>query len=136
MHITSLRVRFGETDMAGHVNNAMYLTYLEEARINFLRHVLDMQDLPVILASARMDFLKQVYFPDDILIETGVTRFGRSSFDMVHRLYREPRHDLALQSLVTLVYFDYEQQTTAPVPEQWRNKLTAYQTAPPAMRHA
>ncbi|NMP22878.1 acyl-CoA thioesterase [Sulfobacillus harzensis] len=134
MHTTSLRVRFGETDMAGHVNNAVYLSYLEEARIQFLREALHLDGMPLILASARLDFISQVFFPDQITIESGVSRFGRSSFDIVHRLYREPDHQLALEGLATVVYFDYQQQKPAPFPEEWRDQLQPYWTSAPAAR--
>ncbi len=136
MHLTHLRVRFGETDMAGHVNNAVYLSYLEEARIQFLSDVLQLDGMPLILASAQMDFISQVFFPEEITVETGVSRMGRSSFDIVHRLYREPAHQLALSSVVTIVYFDYEQQKPAPFPEEWRGKFKAYWTEAPESRRA
>lgn len=133
MHTIQLRVRFGETDMAGHVNNAVYLSYLEEARMQFLEDALHLRTVPFILASAHLDFIQQVCFRDVVAIETGVSRLGRSSFDVVHRVYREPAHDLALASVVTLVHFDYAQQKSAPVPEDWRQLLEAYWTDAPEL---
>lgn len=136
MHSTTLRVRFGETDMAGHVNNAVYLSYLEEARIRFLHEVLALDDMPLILASAHLDFVSQVFFPEDVTIESGVCRLGRSSFDMVHRVYREPMHQLALSSVVTIVYFDYDAQKPAPFPDEWRETFQAHWTDVPEPRRA
>lgn len=117
--------------MAGHVNNAVYLSYLEEARLQFIQEVLQVDEVPLIMASARLDFLQQVFFPDTIVIASGVSRIGLSSFDMAHRLYREPDHQLALVSLVTLVAFDYTQQKSTPIPEDWRTKLQAHWTKVP-----
>lgn len=125
VHITELRVRFGETDMAGHVNNAVYLSYLEEARIQFLHDALQLEGMPLILAQAQLNFRRQVFFPEQITVESGVSRFGRSSFDIVHKLYR-PGHQLALDSVVTLVHFDYHTQKSASVPENWRQQLMPY----------
>lgn len=136
MHKTTLRVRFGETDMAGHVNNAVYLSYVEEARIQFLEEALGLNRMPLILASAHLDFLSQVFFRDVIRIESGVCRLGRSSFDIVHNIYREPSQQLALRSLATVVYFDYENQQSAPFPEDWREKLEPYWTQAPPSRRA
>lgn len=133
MHKTTLRVRFGETDMAGHVNNAVYLSYLEEARLQFIQDILGLDDVPLILASAQLDFLAQVFFPETIAIESGVSRMGRSSFDMVHRLYR-PDGTLALTAVATLVAFDYAAQKSMPVPEDWRAKLTNHWTDAPDRR--
>ncbi len=136
MHNTTLRVRFGETDMAGHVNNAVYLSYLEEARIQFLQEALGLKSVPLILASAHLDFVSQVFFPDVIRIESGLCRLGRSSFDIVHNIYREPSDQLALRSLATVVHFDYEKQASAPIPEEWRQKLEPYWTSAPPSRRA
>ena len=134
MHTTKLGVRFGETDMAGHVNNAVYLVYLEDARLNFLSEVLHLSEFPLILASAKLDFLRQVRFPNTIPIETGISRPGRSSFDMVHRLYCEAEQELALTSHVTLVVFDYDTQKPTPIPENWRQILKAHWTDIPEVR--
>ncbi|PSR21806.1 MAG: acyl-CoA thioesterase [Sulfobacillus acidophilus] len=134
MHTTRITVRFGETDMAGHVNNAVYLSYLEEARLNFLQDILQISEFPLILASAHLDFIRQVFFPDRVTIETGICRIGQSSIDMVHQLYSDSQHVLALNSLVTLVFFDYAAQKPAPVPLDWRSKFESQWTAPPQSR--
>ena len=131
MQATHLRVRFGETDLAGHVNNAVYLSYLEEARLQFLVEVLHVPDVPFIVASAHLNFLRQVYFRDEVRIETGVSRMGRSSFDMTHRLYRESSNELALTGVVTMVAFDYAAQKSTPIPEEWRRILETHWTEAP-----
>lgn len=134
MHHIELRVRFGETDIAGHVNNATYLTYLEEARMKFVEDLLEPDDMPLIMAAAHLDFVNQVFFRDQVRIETGISRIGTTSFDMVHYLYREPSHQLALTSITTLVYFDYDKQKPKPVPDKWRKRLAEYTTEPPQSR--
>lgn len=134
MHTTTLTVRFGETDLAGHVNNAVYLSYLEEARLTFLREVLKLDDVPFILASAKLDFLGQMRYPDSMVITCGVSRIGRSSFDMVHQLFRLPDHALALTAIVTLVAFDYQLQRPTPIPQNWRQLLEPHGVAEPPPR--
>jgi len=47
--------------MLGHVNNAVYMTYLEEARIEFLYQALSLNSMPFIMASARMDYVRQAF---------------------------------------------------------------------------
>lgn len=124
MHSIQLRVRFGETDMAGHVNNATYLSYLEEARIRFLEDALGVDTLPFILASAKLDFLRQVFFRDELTVTTAVARVGQSSLQLVHRIWREPGHELALESETTIVHFNYATQRPEPLPASWREILT------------
>ncbi len=134
LYTNTITVRFSETDLAGHVNNAVYLTYLEEARMHFVRQVLLVDEVPLILASVRLDFLRQVFFGDTLTIESGVCRLGTTSFDMAHHLYRDNGHRLALIGLATLVRFDYRTQTPEPISEEWRNKLTPYTTVAPLSR--
>lgn len=134
LYTNTITVRFSETDMAGHVNNAMYLTYLEEARMHFIRQVLLVDDVPLILASVRLDFLQQVFFGDTITIETGVCRLGTTSFDMTHQLYRDGGRSLALTGLATLVRFNYQKQIPEPISEEWRTKLAQYTTEAPLSR--
>jgi acyl-CoA thioester hydrolase len=134
MHTTTLTVRFGETDMAGHVNNAVFLSYLEEARLSFIREVLGLGEVPLILASAKLDFLRQVRFPDLLAITTGITRIGRSSFDMTHQVYRGPDRELALTAAATLVAFDYAAQKSTPIPEDWRRMLNLHRVPAPQPR--
>lgn len=131
MHQVTLRVRFGETDRAGHVNNAVYLTYLEEGRLEFLHDVLQLDAVPIILASVRLDFLHQVFFRDQITVQTGVCRLGHKSFDMVHLLWRQSPQQLAVRAVSTLVVFDYETQRTMPIPNHWRPLLEAHWADPP-----
>ncbi|CAM3722229.1 acyl-CoA thioesterase [Alicyclobacillus pomorum] len=124
-HLSELRVRFGDTDMLGHVNNASYFTYMEEARCDFLQAV-GMTDIPLILASAKVDFRAQTYYPDVLEVETWVTRIGNTSFDVANRMRRQGTDTVVFEGVAVVVYFDYEAQKPAPVPDELRQVLEAY----------
>ena len=92
-HRVSIDVRFADTDAMGHVNNAVYLTYCEMARI---RYWSDVTGEPLaarhhgaeslILAEARITYRAQVFHTDVVTVESRATRIGRSSFVLEHRL--------------------------------------------------
>jgi len=92
-HRVEVDVRFADTDAMGHVNNAVYLTYCEMARI---RYWSDVTGEPLaarhhgaeslILAEARITYRAQVFHTDVVTVETRATRIGRSSFVLEHRL--------------------------------------------------
>jgi acyl-CoA thioester hydrolase len=92
-HRVEIAVRFADTDAMGHVNNAVYLTYCEMARI---RYWSDVTGEPLaarhhgaeslILAEARITYRAQVFHTDVVTVETRATRIGRSSFVLEHRL--------------------------------------------------
>jgi len=92
-HTVEVAVRFADTDAMGHVNNAVYLTYCEMARI---RYWTDVTGEPVaaghegaeslILAEARITYRAPVFHTEVVAIETRATTLGRSSFTLEHRL--------------------------------------------------
>ena len=92
-HRVDVDVRFADTDAMGHVNNAVYLTYCETARI---RYWSDVTGEPLaaghegaeslILAEARITYRAQVFHTDIVTVETRATRIGSSSFVLEHRL--------------------------------------------------
>lgn len=84
-----VQVRFAETDMFGHVNNTVPLTYFEFARIEYMKELKLMQSwlasdgefFPVV-ADAQVDYVKQVFFDEQLQIFVKVQSFGNSSMDL------------------------------------------------------
>ena len=82
-------VRFRDLDPMGHVNNAVFLTYIESARAAFLQHlgaVQTLEDLAIIVARIEIDFRAPVRFGDEVDVTVRVSRFGEKSFDLEHEL--------------------------------------------------
>lgn len=125
VHITRHKIRFGDTDMLGHVNNSVYLSYLEEARLQFMED-LEIQEVPLILASVKADFRAQAFFKQKLLIETTVKRIGNSSFDLYNRIVDETTNQLIFESLTTIVHFNYHTQSSESIPNDFRQKLLQF----------
>ena len=122
-------VEFRDVDAAGHVNNAVYLTYLETARIAYLIEVLGAgfaYELSLILASITVDFRSPARFPERLEIGARVTRVGTKSFAMEHEL-RGGDGRLVLEASSVLVAYDYEANASMAVPADWRIRLDAYE---------
>lgn len=124
-HLSELRVRFSDTDMLGHVNNASYFTYMEEARCQFVEQI-GLQNVPLILASAKVDFRAQTFYGELLTIETWVTRIGNSSVDLANRILREDTEDVVFEGVAVIVHFDYQAQRPAPIPDEIRQQLQGY----------
>lgn len=87
MHEIQVTVRFCETDALGHINNASYFVYLEEARIRFFESIgynMDIKGWNFILASTKCDFVSQGYFNQILAIKTYVSKIGTKSFQLEH----------------------------------------------------
>jgi len=122
-------VEFRDIDVAGHVNNAVYLTYLETARIRYLIDVLGPQfayEVSLILARIEIDFRSPARFPETLELGARVTRLGTKSFDMEHEV-RGGDGRLVLEASSVLVAYDYEANAPMAVHEDWRARLDAYE---------
>lgn len=84
-----IQVRFSETDMYGHLNNTVPFVYFEQARIEFLNQLGLMQNwlengtnnIPVV-ADIQCDYVKQVYFEEDLKVYVKIASVGNSSMDL------------------------------------------------------
>jgi acyl-CoA thioester hydrolase len=126
-------VEFRDVDAADHVNNAVYLTYLETARIRYLMEVLGADfayQVSLILAHITVDFRSPARFPEKLEVGTRVTRVGRKSFDMEHEI-RGGDGRLVLDASSVLVAYDYEANAPMAVPDDWRLRLDAYEERSP-----
>ncbi|HEV2590613.1 MAG TPA: thioesterase family protein [Gaiellaceae bacterium] len=115
--VTRERVRFGDCDPMGHANNAVYSTYLEQARITMLGG-LD----PFILARVEIDFRSELRMNDEIEIRTRCSHVGTKSFQLEHQIWTGDR--LAAEAKSVLVGYDYETHTSVPLPDETKRRLT------------
>src|SRR2546425_10220029 len=106
----------------GHVNNAVFLTYLEEARLAFLRP-LGTDQSAMILARAEIDFRAPVRIGQQIEIGVRPLRVGEKSFDLEYALEVDG-HRVA-DAKTVLVSYDYEAGQAVAVPSAWRESLIA-----------
>lgn len=137
-HYIPMLVRFGDLDSLGHLNNAKYATYSEQARIQYVREVCQWDGTwaneGMILAKITMDFKIPIIYDDKVIIYTRCSRLGCKSFDIEHRITRqvgegEPQLAATIQSV--LVAFEYTHQTTIPVSQAWRERILAYEPTAP-----
>ncbi len=129
-HHTSVEVRFRDLDAMRHVNNAVYLTYLEHARLRYLRDVIGVSNprhLAMVLASITCDYLSPVHMGETLEVATRVDWIGRTSLSMSHVVtaLRDDRQVARASSV--LVAYDYSAERPRPVDEQWRRNLEEFE---------
>jgi acyl-CoA thioester hydrolase len=111
------RVRFRDCDAMGHVNNAVYSTYLEEARIGVLGALRDF-----ILARVEIDFRSELRMGEEVEVRTRCPRIGTKSFDLEHEVVTSGGRVVA-QARSVLVSYDYKLSASVVVPEALRERL-------------
>ena len=126
-HRTTLQVRFADTDAFGHVNNAVFATYAELARIRYLLDVLragaSFDELPLILARLAIDFRSPILFDQEVVVASRVEHIGRSSFAMRHEMTAGPDGRVVAEVDSVLVAYDYASARPMPVPDPWRTRI-------------
>jgi acyl-CoA thioester hydrolase len=126
---TAIQVRFNDIDMAHHVHNAVYLSYFEQARMDFLRRFIekdhDWRKHGLILARNEVDYRQPVHLSDTVDVETWCSNIGNKSFDLSYALFvtKDGRRDLYAQGRSVMVCFDYVAGHSVTVPDQWRVEL-------------
>lgn len=120
--------RFRDLDPMGHVNNAVYLTWMENARIEFLRTLgafdgVGTSEMTMILARAEVDFRSPLTFGEQVDVGVRVSRFGTKSFDLEYRLSVGDR--VVADAKTVLVAYDYATKSAKEIPAEWRQRLAA-----------
>jgi acyl-CoA thioester hydrolase len=114
------RVRFRDVDSVGHVNNAVYLTYLEEARIAFLSQT-DEDPLAMVVARIEIDFRSPAELDETVEVSVIPGGVGTTSFTLHHELRAGGR--LVAEASTVLVAYDYSKNEPRAVPDAWRKLL-------------
>ena len=115
-HVHRERVRFRDCDAMGHVNNAVYSTYLEESRIGVLGGLTQF-----ILARVEIDFRSELRLGEEVEVRTRCSRIGSKSFDLEHVIAAGGR--VVAEARSVLVSYDYALGESVPVPDDLRERL-------------
>ena len=124
---TRVSIRFSDIDNVGHVNNAIYLTYFEEARFNYWREIIrwDLRESGIIVGRTEVNYLKQITLEDEIYCYLRTTRIGNSSFDMMHLLVKATPNgeEICTTCKTVCVSYDYSAKKSIPIPGQERQRM-------------
>jgi acyl-CoA thioester hydrolase len=122
-------VSLRDLDGFGHVNNAVYLTYLENARVGYLREVVGartLRDIGNIMASVRIEYRAPASYGDVIEVGVCTERIGTKSFDLTYGVSADDGRLLAKATSIH-VMFDYDRDESIAVPTDWRERISAYE---------
>jgi acyl-CoA thioester hydrolase len=124
---TTVDVRYRDLDTMGHVNNAVYASYFEQARVAYFEEVLDvpLREIESVLASLEIDFRRPVEIDDDVTVALRVPELGESSLPMEY----EVRTDGAVAATgeTVQVAVDSETNSSRPIPDDWREDIQAFE---------
>jgi len=119
-------VRFRDIDALGHVNNAVYFTYMESARTEYWIHLFgtgDLSELRFIVARAECEFKIAARFGDEVEVTIRTTSIGDSSFVWEYEILNAKNGVAFAFGKTIQVYYDYQKEKSLRVPDDVREKL-------------
>ncbi len=128
-----VEVRYGDLDPQGHLNNAKYLTFFEQAHVHYLIHLgLFTQDqsfmkIGVIVADAHIAFLAPIHFGDDVKVGVRTSKLGNKSMTVEQNIVNNASSQEMAKGEIVMVAFDYQSKKTISIPNEWRNKISRFE---------
>ncbi len=133
-----IEVRYGDLDPQGHVNNSRYLTYMEQGRIAYVFSLglasenASFLDLGMILADVHITFRSPIQYRQAVRVGVRVSRLGNKSLTMEHSIEDSQTGEILASGESVLVAYDYRRSASMPIPDAWRQAISAYESIPVA----
>ena len=127
-----IQVRYGDLDPQWHVNNAKFLTYIEQARFAYLVELQlwdgkSFMDLGLIIADVHVSYKAPILLGQKVRVGVRVQNIGTKSLTYACQIEDETTHAVLATAEIIGVSFNYHTHSTQPVPEDWRQKISQYE---------
>jgi YbgC/YbaW family acyl-CoA thioester hydrolase len=127
-----IEVRYGDLDPQGHVNNAKFLTYMEQGRVFYFKQLKlweggSFLNFGIILADVQITFRKAIQFGDPIRVGVRISRLGNKSMTSEYRIEDSRDGSEFASGSSVLVAYDYQNKRTVPIPEEWCKTIQQFE---------
>ena len=128
-----IEVRYGDLDPQGHLNNAKYLTYFEQARVAYLIKLglfqkgLSFLEIGMIIADIHIIFHAPVLWETPVKVGVGILKLGNKSFVVTQNIVHAETGEIFASGEVIMVAYDYHTEKTIRIPNEWSEKVRAFE---------
>ena len=128
-----IEIRYGDLDPQGHVNNAKFLTYFEQTRVQYLIQLglfskdQSFLEVGIILAEATVTFRAPLRYGVNAWVGAGVTHLGNKSIHMAYDLQDRRTSESIAEGSAIIVTYDYGDHKTITIPDHWREAITQFE---------
>jgi acyl-CoA thioester hydrolase len=124
----SLRIDWSEMDLFGHVNNVSYFKYIQAARVHYweLTGIADgfgAHKTGPILLSTGCNFIKPLFYPGNIIVESRMEFMKNTSFGLHHRI-RNGQDEIVAEAHDVIVNFDFNKNEKTPISDEFRKAVS------------
>lgn len=123
-HWVTVTLRYSDQDPMGHINNVVYGTYLAEGRNAYIGQLVKRvapANIDFVLAGVKIDYRKEMHYPGQVEVGSGVLRIGNKSLTLRHELFKDGGLVAAAESV--LVFIDTRTGASVPIPVGVRQAL-------------
>lgn len=133
---TELMLYQSHMNYGGHLDNALLLTLVSEARVRFFQSLgyteLDIEGVGIVVSDAALQYRSEAFHGEVMVVRMAASDLGRKGFDMVWSMTEQSSQREVARGKTGIVFFNYETRKTAPMPAAFRDKLAAFK-APSAL---
>jgi acyl-CoA thioester hydrolase len=126
-------VRFRDVDALNHVNNAVYFTYMEQARVHYMKHLGLVEDYTsgfgFIIAEAACTFKQPIFLGQNVIVRIRATDLKNSSFVFEYSIDDADTGRVLAIGRTVQVCYDYEASKPVPIPAEWRARVEAFESS-------
>ena len=126
-------IRYGDLDPQGHVNNAKYLTYFEQARVHYLIQLglfsrdQSFMEIGVVIADIHIAYHAATHYDDNIKVGVKTARIGGKSLTVEQCVMDADTGKIKASGTVVMVTYDYKDLKSIPVPDEWKTKIREFE---------
>lgn len=123
----NLRIDWSELDVANHINNVMFMKYVQAARVNYWEKMGLYQDFlktnkGPMLAHTECQYKNPLFYPGTVVIKTKVVFVKNTSFGFSHHIYN---HEgiLCAEANDVMVLYNFNEGEKIQIEDRWRAKI-------------
>lgn len=130
-HRLGVQIRFNDIDALGHVNNAIYMEFFDLGKATYFTDVnggpVDWRTANVVVANVNCNYLAPIYFHEPIEVQTQAEYVHDRSVKLLQQLVNTSTGEVKCQCVVIMVGFDVKAGVSAPISDDWKQKLSAFE---------
>lgn len=133
---TDITLYQSHLNYGGHLDNALLLTLVSEARVRFFKSLgyteLDVEGVGILVSDAALQYRSEAFHGEVMVVRMGATDLGRKGFDVVWSMNERSTQREVARGKTGIVFFDYKTRKVVPMPSAFRDKLVGFH-APSAL---
>lgn len=129
-HTMPIQLRANDVDRFGHINNAVYFTFYDLGKTNYIETVcpdVDWEKEAIVVVDISVSFKSQIFGTDHIAVQTSVASIGTKSFELVQRVVDTETKEEKCVCRSVMVTYDLIHHKSKLVPETWVKAISKYE---------